>query len=489
MPIINKVFQPCLTFIQEAFADGVYTAMSGAPFLNGRSVSIKNEHRRFELAFTLKDKEVVKYHNSIPRTVFSDLHLKSANGLLWDVPSDAVLLKKFKNDDINPFELDCMYAIDRVHVNEISDQERYWRLIMPLPEKNEFDFYDFSQWAFEVDVKHKSATLLKVAVSKQEFHFFHIRMEGRSFFGVDATTSMKFDRFQDAAIAIQTAYAFICGRYYLDEAFYISSTSAEFTEDLGVRYTALRESIISSYSIFTTNGSRVLAKLRESQGLDWNNEINEWTKKLYSFDPVVLDALATLFYEKESLSRAAFIILEANGLALELKAAAYCVAYEGICHTIKEKLQIKSPSVMPKASWKKEIKPFFERGLSELLRDGLIDQAAYNILSRKIDNLNQPTNKDALTAPFTHFNYTLKPYEEKAIADRNSFLHGSVPLKTTDIEVASKSLYFTALTIHKLAYILLLKLSGFEGYIINYAKLHEDMTHEVLEQEDGFIYI
>ena len=485
--MINKIFEPSQRLLKEAFGNDLYVVSGGAPFLDGRAVTIKNEHRYFKMSFTLTGDEVRKFHNIIPKTTIADLVLSNTTGFSWKVPSSGILLREFKDEKIWPLALYCVYHITKAQVDQMDDNH-YWRLIMPLPVKNDFDFRDFVHYWFDTDIRHKEASLLKVMIQDKEFHFFYLRMDGGSFFGIDSVNKMRYKEFEEVVIAIQTSYAFLTGSYYLDEAFYISSSAPTFQENLGVRYTSMRESIISTYNIFTTNGSSVLAKLREEQGMDWNDEIDEWIRILLEFNPKVFDELTKLFLENDALSRAAFIILEANNLALELKAAAYCVAYEAICHTLKDKLPIETSTVIEKENWKENVKPFFEKGISDLLEKGIIDQEAHDILSKKINNLNQPTNKDALTAPFKHFNYSLKPYEEKAISDRNRFLHGSVPVKTNDMELASQKLYFTAITIHKLAYILILKLAGFEGYIINYAKLHESMTQQVLE-EDGFVRI
>jgi hypothetical protein len=487
--MITKLFTPSFDIIRELSSNGNYNVKGGPEYLDGRSVMIESEPRRFKLSFTLSDNDVKLYHNHIPKTDVTDFELISSTGFTLAIPDGATMLREFKDVGFpDSLAFNCAYSIDRLHVGKHSENPCFWRLVNPLPEKSKFSFYDFIHYWFEPDIKYKEAKFIKVLIQEKEYHFFHLRMETGDCFGVDSLSPMSYKEFQDAVLAMQTTYAFLTGNFYLDEAYYISSSSSEFNDDLAVSYMAMRESILSTYNMFTTNGSSVLASLREEQGIDWNEEIKEWTAKLPELDDKVFNALTSLFHENDSLSRAAFIILEANNLALELKAAAYCVAYEAICHTLKTRLTIETPSVIEKENWLQRVKPFFDDGLAQLFKQGKIDQNAHDILSRKVNNLNQPTNKDSLTAPFKHFNYELKDYEAKAIDDRNRFLHGSVPIKTNDLEIASQQLYFTALTIHKLSYILILKLAGFEGYIINYIKLHESMTRRQID-EDGFLFI
>jgi len=63
-----------------------------------------------------------------------------------------------------------------------------------------------------------------------------------------------------------------------------------------------------------------------------------------------------------------------------------------------------------------------------------------------------------------------------------------VCLNEKDETEAFHELYFISMTIHKLIYVLVLKLIGFDGYIINYPKLHEHITGVKL-QEDVLVKI
>ena len=166
---------------------------------------------------------------------------------------------------------------------------------------------------------------------------------------------------------------------------------------------------------------------------------------------------------------------------MELKAASYCVAYEGICHTIIKLIDINAPSVIDQLVWEQNIKPEFENLLNTLTGSSL-NEDQVRILKNKINNLNQPTNRDSLTAPFVKLGYNLSSIEIKCIDNRNRFLHGSLPVKTNDEDENFKELYFNSITIHKLIYILILKLIGFDGHIINYPKLHEDVTGKPVDE-------
>jgi hypothetical protein len=153
----------------------------------------------------------------------------------------------------------------------------------------------------------------------------------------------------------------------------------------------------------------------------------------------------------------------------------------GICHTIKKLIDINAPSVINQLVWEQNIKPEFEN-LLKTLKGNSLNEDQCRILANKINNLNQPTNRDSLIAPFTKLGYSLNSNEIKCIDNRDRFLHGSLPVKSNDEDENFKELYFNSITIHKLIYILILKLIGFEGYIINYPKLHEEVTGKPLDE-------
>jgi hypothetical protein len=96
--------------------------------------------------------------------------------------------------------------------------------------------------------------------------------------------------------------------------------------------------------------------------------IDDWYKKLNQFDESVFSKIADTFYEFDSLTRAALIILEANTQPLELKAASYCVAFEAVCHTIKKHFGIVSPTVIDTGVFNADVKPQFLSLLDQLER-------------------------------------------------------------------------------------------------------------------------
>ncbi len=80
--------------------------------------------------------------------------------------------------------------------------------------------------------------------------------------------------------------------------------------------------------MITRNPYSVFVPFFKGQGKPLDKAfIDDWYKKLNQFEESVFSKIADTFYEFDSLTRAALIILEANTQPLELKAASYCVAF------------------------------------------------------------------------------------------------------------------------------------------------------------------
>jgi hypothetical protein len=284
-------------------------------------------------------------------------------------------------------------------------------------------------------------------------------------------------------------YGFLKGDLFLNESYYISSDNAEFTSNLELQYNSIRDSILTGYSMFTTNAYSVFVPFYQAQGVELNNaEIMKWREKFMLFPASTFSKLVELFLNNDKFSRASLIILEANNQPLELKAASYCVAFEAVSASIKDLFGIDSPSVIDVDTWRNEIKSPFTTLLASLQSDGKLTLDEHRILSNKLANWNSPTNRDKLTAPFKKFGYDLSKDEFKCVDGRNQFLHGSLPVNERNEDEAFKELYHISLTLHKLVYVLTLKAAGFKGFIVNYPKMHSHVTGKEVDQ-DLFIEI
>lgn len=482
---MKKNFNATFQLLGELIYTEEFKVTGGADFLNGRKIIVKKEDKRFNISFKLLPNER-SYANVVLDTKLEEFILTSENGLKYIVPIKSTLLTNLKDDNDN-YEIDVWGSISQIGtIKAVDIENQYLRLIIPISETS-FLFSDFQSVRYETEITLQNKALINVFINEHNFHLFTFKKDGQVFWGVDSTEPISFSKFKEISFSILNAYGFITGKLNLKEAYYICSTEKDFSLKVDLLYTTIRDSLITDYTIFTTSPSSFLIPFFKNQGKPLDHDyIKSWYKKIDVFNEKCFSSLSTLFYEHDAISRAALVVLEANSQPLELKAASYCVAFEGICHTIKKEFGITSPNVVDNELWNNVIKIKFSELIQVLKEENSINEDQERILKNKLSNWNQPTNRDSLTAPFIKFGYKLNDDESKCIGDRNKFLHGSLPVNEKNEDEAFKELFHVALTIHKLIYVLVLKAASFSGHIINYPKFHNNITEKDV---DGDLFI
>ena len=85
----------------------------------------------------------------------------------------------------------------------------------------------------------------------------------------------------------------------------------------------------------------------------------------------------------------------------------------------------------------------------------------------------------SLRAPFDQLNIKLSQEDEKAIDYRNALLHGNIlmndGIKRTSEEIDHQMLYVSA-KLYTLISKIVLKNSGYNGYVINHAKFYKQSS-------------
>ena len=121
-----------------------------------------------------------------------------------------------------------------------------------------------------------------------------------------------------------------------------------------------------------------------------------------------------------------------------------------------------------------------------------ISQCRGFVIYKKINELNKPinhkrlTNAEKLRQPFDQLQIKLSAEDEVAIDFRNDLLHGNILMNNettrTSKEIDNKMLYASA-KLYTLISKLILKNSGYSGYVINYGKLYNKTSNEEYFEE------
>ena len=107
-----------------------------------------------------------------------------------------------------------------------------------------------------------------------------------------------------------------------------------------------------------------------------------------------------------------------------------------------------------------------------------------DVIEKKIQNINSPTNREKLKAPFTFQNILLTDIDEEILEYRNDFLHGNINLKPKKGKKPySMDSFEISLRLLTLLNMSIMKMIGYEGYIINHVKTQENAKKKKINEE------
>ena len=179
------------------------------------------------------------------------------------------------------------------------------------------------------------------------------------------------------------------------------------------------------------------------------------------------------------------LILESSVASLLFMPGGYAIALKTISDIVIGKKKLKLAPIKDKTLSGKirtEILEVLSKNSSTIFPDDLLT------LQKRIDNLNQMTNKARLKAPFDLLTIILNDEDLKILETRNDFLHGRVPDLTNagdkrSTERINKDLYYCSMRFYALLNMIILKWIGYDNRVVNYPKINEGFTQIPLEEE------
>lgn len=388
-------------------------------------------------------------------------------------------LSKLSDNSFNDQDNNGFYTeIELYEFHNISILKKYYyRYFIPVESTSLFSGDTFERLAYKTEGGQYGSIL---NIGSLNAHIYTCK----TYIVVEPLDEYEYAELEKIAYSILLAFGLLTGTLHLEESYAVASTTSDFSTTVGVYYKSLRETLKSQYSIFTTNAYSVLIPIakrsscRDAEERMMNIIKNKWGCRIKPMPTDVISNMCALLHSSGSIARAAVTILEASRFGLEIQAAVYCIVYETICSYI----QNTAKRVLDDAEW-----GAINIALNKVINNACVSDDKKKFLRKKIDNANQPTNQDKLSAPFKTFGYELSPEEFSLIKDRNRFLHGSTNIAKRDKE--TDKLFYSCIMYHKLCCILLLKLSGYSGYIINNMAIYDFGATKTADGKWGFQHI
>ena len=388
------------------------------------------------------------------------------------------------------------------------NKQRCFRIILPLNRPIRLRG-SFTGWNYTVDGKPQYETLIKLTINNREFHFFsYLASDKKSYIIIDSIGKHILEDFKKIANSILLAYGFLKGEYHGKEGFIFTYNSNNFDVPVSMLSIILGGGIYNGFPVHSASPhSLIIIKNRTKYKKDKEGKIigiddSDLRKYMEEFPHESLSKLCELICNKGGVLRAVILFISNHSATLELKIPTLFVALENITKVLIGG-DVFVPKLIENVTIIKEIKAIVKtavKQIGEVERNNIIPiltteelteyKATFARIIGKFNDYNKGTNNKKLIEPFTKFGYILTQEEKDLIfKHRNKFLHGDDYMSLEeDYEFEFKELFHMSMRLQKMIAVLLLKASGYSGYILNNAKIYDYISERTIK-EDIFVMI
>ncbi len=485
---IEKSIEPSLKKVLELTNPSTYIVKLTGHHLDNREFEITKGDRQYNFRSTCIIVKGVQTHKEIQFERNDNVELSKAGQSLFALGKYILVNHISYSEDFS----------DKVFAGSISSfstckgisdfDNKFHRMVIPAGEKEAFNARDF-QHDYFVAPNNKFHNYISLNISGETYQLFNYKLETEYYLIIDSIQKSSLNQFQKKCFNALLALGFIKGNLIHDECFIVAFEYNKMDSAENILYHSMRATVKTNQATFTTNPFSVNYDTdfeRDEKGKIKQEVHDKLYEDIYSFSSDVFSKLASLFYEKEKLQRATLIFIQSHLASLEIKIPNYYVAIEAITGHISSEVATGKKSLSPikdtelANSLIKQITATAEKVKAE---EGLDDEEFnLEILLKNINKLNAPPNADKLSESFVHIGYSLTKEQNDILRDRNKFLHGSF-LKTIDDDAEFREGLHTALRLQFMIAVLVYKLAGFTGKIINYAELWRHVTQKTLAEE------
>lgn len=359
--------------------------------------------------------------------------------------------------------------------NNEKDENNYFRLFIPVIDTEiiyptsileftdnflNFDIDEFNWHDSLLGLPSLSALGMFVNLKIKGYRFHFYAVEKMNAYIIDSIDKISKSDFIHITNIIRTNFAFLSGKFYRDEAIYFSSDDCDFKNinDFDIR---VEEGSIISYNQIIN--PKFFFSTYESS----NYTLQEKWKPFHKmFSSELFSRFCESLINIPELLRSIELINNASHISDPIqKGALYSVAIETITEHLKNEKEEKFNPITDNRISKK-LRGNLLRELEKIKNE--ISEEGYNILTKKIQNINQPTNRDKLEKSFKVVGIILNSEEKGALDNRNDYLHGKKPIDTNERLELEK----TSLQLHSLIGRLILRYINYEGHYIHLPSLH-----------------
>lgn len=360
----------------------------------------------------------------------------------------------------------------------------FFRIVLPIHvEHFELTRYFDPLFNFCYDLSGSFCDFIKTFIDGREFHVYIVEDNANKFLFVDCMHEISYDAFYNQILCILLSLGFFSGYFIEDECYIFSSNTNVFDVVNYTEHRSLRDSIQLSHRLLPYN-------LYDFYSLD---EVEQHQQELARVTQDVFTKMVNVLNNSVMFQKALFILLEAERTPLDIQPACLSVVLEALCNYVEDGNGDAFAPIQTKSNAKK-----LRKKMMELLDDPSLEldfsPDGRTIIEKRINDINKQTNRGKFEKAIQCLGLSLCDYEMESLLNRNSFLHASEELKTDKIDIQSNTMDFAKVYVeseilYRLLCKMILKVSGYCGYMVNELKTRCEIYSPSIREEVWLIKI
>lgn len=310
-----------------------------------------------------------------------------------------------------------------------------------------------------------SSQCVRVNIEDIQFDVLQIKSNQEGYYVIEAFQNMPFGDFANYCYAIQQALGFVMGYMPGGEIFYFSGNKHFYYIN------HIRPAMESLYYPVHTNPYHFL-QFRKMSAENYLGKLNVISAKCFS-------DLVSLIYLNERFSSVITMMIESESIrSLLLVPSIYAIILESLSKIVCVPITEEKKPIQKKELFRRILKDM-ENVIDTYSKEFEVDDVISK-LKRRLSESNKPikqlSNTEKLIQPFEQLGIELTPEDIAMIEHRNDLLHGNTHLtddnRTETCDINNYMMYASG-KLYTLISSLILKYVGYNGYIINHAKVCE----------------
>ncbi|MAY21206.1 MAG: hypothetical protein CMC74_00305 [Flavobacteriaceae bacterium] len=246
----TKYFKKTLDLIENLSQGHTYVFSAPGHHLNGRTLMLAKGDGEYEFETTSEILKGLQTHKEIHFERSYSFSLVNKNRTLY---LDG---RNYFVNDINYLEDSAKLSKGTINgftteKNQNENQEKFYRCVVPVGQKNKLDLKDFQKTFYTVGKGW--ATMFEYKVEDYDFDLLNRKNEGNYRFFIDCLKPINKKTFQKYCYNILLAIGFLKGDLVLNECFVLAFDSKTFEKPLNIEFTSMRSSVFSNQPLITTN--------------------------------------------------------------------------------------------------------------------------------------------------------------------------------------------------------------------------------------------